>query len=54
MDELIRKPENSPYAEPENVHSANGFPMFPHAEGTVTSEMIKKLDEEELAADELD
>jgi hypothetical protein len=47
MNELVRKAENSPLPEPLIVFSADGFPMFPPAEGTITSEMVKRLEEEE-------
>ena len=47
MNELVRKAENSPPPEPLIVFSPEGFPMFPSAEGTVTCEMVKKLEEEE-------
>jgi hypothetical protein len=51
MNELIRKAEKppKPTTEPLIVFSPEGFPMFPPAEGTVTSEMVKKLEEEEFA-----
>ena len=50
IDELIRKAENSPAPKPEPliVFSPEGFPMFPPAEGTITCEMVKKLEEEEF------
>jgi len=48
MNELVRKAEKSPNPEPQIVFSPDGFPMFPPAEGTITSEMVKKLEEEEF------
>ena len=51
IDELIRKAENSPALEPEPliVFSPEGLPMFPPAGNgrVLTSEMVKRLDEEE-------
>lgn len=48
-NELIRKAESAPAPEPEIVFSEDGLPMFPPArKGRVlTSEMVKRLDEEE-------
>jgi len=49
IDELIRKAQDpSPGTEPIIVRGRNGFPMFPPSEGTLTSEMVKKLEEEEF------
>lgn len=48
MNELVRKAEGSRDFEPLIVYSPEGFPMFPPAEGTITSEMVKKLEEEEF------
>lgn len=48
MNELIRKAENSPPPEPQIAFSPDGFPMFPPTEGAITSEMVKKLEEEEF------
>ncbi len=49
MNELVRKAENSPNLQPEPliVFSPDGFPMFHPTEGRITSEMVKKLEEEE-------
>jgi hypothetical protein len=47
MNELVRKAEKPPSAEPLIVFSPDGFPMFPPAEGTITSEMVRRLEEEE-------
>jgi len=47
MNELVRKAEKPQGTEPLIVFSPDGFPMFPPAEGTITSEMVKKLEEEE-------
>ncbi len=49
VDELIRKAQSAPRTpEPEIIHTADGFPMFPPAGGMITSEMVKKLEEEEF------
>ena len=48
MNELVRKAENPPEREPLIVFSADGFPMFPPSEGTVTAEMVKAIEEEEF------
>jgi hypothetical protein len=50
LNELVRKAEKSPKPETEPliVLSPDGFPMFPPTGGTVTSEMVKKLEEEEF------
>jgi len=47
MNELVRKAEKPQDHEPLIVYSPDGFPMFPPAGGTITSEMVKKLEEEE-------
>jgi hypothetical protein len=49
INELVRKAEQvrPPTEEPLIVFSPDGFPMFPPAEGRITSEMIKKIEEEE-------
>ncbi len=48
IDELIRKAQ-APSApeEPDIRIGPHGLPMFPPTEGRITSEMVKKLDEEE-------
>lgn len=48
IDELIRKaqaPAKSP--EPDIRRGPNGFPLLPPSGRTITSEMVKKLEEEE-------
>ena len=50
MNELVRKAENPRIPEePLIVFSLEGLPMFPHAGNgrVLTSEMVKRLDEEE-------
>lgn len=50
IEELLRKAQAPPESKPEIVFSADGFPMFPPS-GTgrvITSEMVKKLEEEEF------
>jgi hypothetical protein len=48
MNELVRKAEKPADAESLIVFSPDGFPMFPPMEGTITSEMVKKIEEEEF------
>jgi hypothetical protein len=49
MNELVRKAEESPgRPEPDIVFSPEGFPMFPPREGSISPEMVKKLEEEGL------
>ena len=48
MNELVRKAEKPSATGPLIVFSADGFPMFPPSEGTITSEMVKKIEEEEF------
>jgi hypothetical protein len=49
IDELIRKAQaaQAPAAQ-EIVRAADGFPMFPPTGKVITSEMVKKLEEEEF------
>jgi hypothetical protein len=50
IDELIRKAEKAPVAEPkpEIIWSEDGIPMFPPTGKVLTSEMVKRLEEEEF------
>lgn len=49
ISELIRKAESAPVPEDPDIRiGPNGLPMFPPAEGRITSEMVKKLEEEEF------
>lgn len=48
MNELIRKAENAPVPSFEIEYSSDGFPMFPRTEGAISSEMVRKLEEEEF------
>ena len=48
LNELVRKAERPPNEEPLLIFSDDGFPMFPPTGGRVTSEMIKKIEEEEF------
>ena len=48
IDELIRKAQTAPASKPEIRHSPDGFPMFPPSGRVITSEMVKKLEEEEF------
>ncbi len=48
IEELLRKAQAPPKSIPKIVFSPDGFPMFPPAGRTITSEMVKKLEEEEF------
>jgi hypothetical protein len=48
INELIRKAEQAPRPEPEIVWSEEGIPMFPPTGKRITSEMVKRLEEEEF------
>lgn len=48
LNELVRKSEMPRIEEPLLVFSEAGFPMFPPTGGRITSEMIKKIEEEEF------
>lgn len=48
MNELVRKAEAEPVRPAEIVYSSDGFPMFPPAEGVVTSEVVRRLEDEEF------
>jgi hypothetical protein len=48
LNELVRKAEATPEAEPDIRIGPNGLPMFPPTGRTITSEMVKKLEEEEF------
>lgn len=49
IDELIRKAQAAPAPIPPKIeHSPNGLPMFPPTGRTITTEMVKKLEEEEF------
>ena len=49
IGELIQKAQDAPPpAPPDIVYSPNGLPMFPPTGRTITSEMVKKLEEEEF------
>ncbi|MGO8933802.1 MAG: hypothetical protein ACLPLZ_11535 [Terracidiphilus sp.] len=51
MNELVRKAESAPAAEPEHFEferSPNGLPLLPRTGRTITSEMVKQLEEEEF------
>jgi hypothetical protein len=47
MNELVRKAESAPAPKPDIRVGPNGLPMFPPGEGRITSEMVKKIEEEE-------
>jgi len=46
IDELIRKAQAAPSPSVEIEYGPNGFPMFPHSDRVITSEMVKKLEDE--------
>jgi hypothetical protein len=49
IDELIRMAQSAPAPPPpEILRSLNGFPMFPPTGRTITSEMVKQLEEDEF------
>ncbi len=48
MNELIRKAEAGPKPQPEIRRGLNGLPLFPPSGRTITSEMVKKIEEEEF------
>jgi hypothetical protein len=48
MNELVRKAETAPTPKPLIVFSPEGFPMFPPTGGSITCEMVKKLEEDEF------
>jgi hypothetical protein len=49
IDELIRKAQAAPATKPEICFSPiSGLPMFPPRGGTITTEMVKKIEEEEF------
>ena len=52
IDELIRKAQAAPAPLPPKIeHSANGLPLLPRTGGVITSEMVKKLSEEEFESE---
>ena len=48
IDELIRKAQEGPKPAPDILIGPAGLPMFPPTGRTITSEMVKKLEEEEF------
>ncbi len=48
INELIRRVEAGPATKPDIRIGPNGLPMFPPTGRTITSEMVKKLEEEEF------
>ena len=48
IDELIRKAQAAPADKPKILRSRNGLPMFQPAGEVLTSEMVKKLSEDEI------
>jgi hypothetical protein len=49
IEELIRKVQAAPAPKPEICFSPmSGLPMFPPRGGSITTEMVKKIEEEEF------
>jgi hypothetical protein len=48
IDELIRKAEAGPAPKPEIRRAPDGFPLLPPSGRVITSEMVKKLEEEDF------
>ncbi|HTX75745.1 MAG TPA: hypothetical protein VMD29_06030 [Terracidiphilus sp.] len=48
INELIRKAETAPTPAVELRRSASGLPMFPPTGRTITSKVVKELEEEEF------
>jgi hypothetical protein len=47
--QLIRRGKDAPQPEPYIHRSSNGFPLFPpSAGGTISGELVKRLDEEPI------
>lgn len=46
INELVRKAEAASPPDPEILRGPNGLPMFPPTGRTITTEMVKKLEEE--------
>lgn len=48
INELIRKAQMTPTQEAEIRRGPNGLPLFPPTGRTITADMVKKLEGEEL------
>jgi hypothetical protein len=48
LNELVRKAESAPEAEPEIRRSPNGFPLLPRTGQAITSEMVKRYSEDDI------
>jgi hypothetical protein len=48
VNELIRKAQMTPQREPEIARGPNGLPAFLPTGRTITAEMVKKLEAEEV------
>lgn len=46
IEELIRKAESAREPKPEIRRSPSGFPLLPPSGKTITSEMVRKIEEE--------
>jgi hypothetical protein len=48
IEELIRKAQAPAKPEPDIRRGPNGFPLLPPSGRTITSEMVKQIEEEEF------
>lgn len=48
LNELVRQAETAPRPKPDIRMGPHGLPMFPPTGIIITSEMVKKLEEEEF------
>jgi hypothetical protein len=48
IDELIRRAQTPSKPEPDVRRGPNGFPMLPPSGRTITSELVKQIEEEEF------
>lgn len=48
MNELVRKAETAPQSKPQIRRAPNGFPLLPRTGQVITSEMVKRLSEDEF------
>lgn len=48
INELIRKAEDAPAKKPDLIWSEDGVPMFPPSGRVLTTEIVKRLEEQEF------
>lgn len=48
VNDLIHKAQAAPSPKPNILNGPDGFPMFPPMGKKITSEMVKRLEEEEF------